>query len=260
MSCPALCTRIVVMAGTLMLPTLSFAAVCEAKSGATTVALLELYTSEGCSSCPPADRWVNDLPNRGFGTDRIVPLALHVDYWNNLGWTDRFSQAAFSERQRELARRTNSRTVYTPELKLNGREYRRWSRGGLAADLDTINRRPARAEIALRLDRQGQTLRVDGTAALKQQAPAAGLYLALYENNLSTAVQAGENRGSTLKHSFVVHRLIGPVGFDAKGTARMQETLSLDAAWKTPDLGVAAFVQESNGVEVLQALALGVCS
>ena len=245
---------------TLAVPIATSAAVCAAKSGATTVALLELYTSEGCSSCPPADRWVNDLPKRGFGTDRIVPLALHVDYWNSLGWTDRFSQAAFTQRQRELARRAHSSTVYTPELKLNGREYRRWSRGGLAADLEAINRRPTRADIALRLERQGQTLRVGGTAALKQQVPAAGLYLALYENNLSTEVRAGENRGSALKHNFVVHRLLGPVAFDATGMARMNETLSLDAGWKTPDLGVAAFVQESNSVEVLQALALGVCS
>jgi hypothetical protein len=75
------------------------AAECTAASGPERVAVLELYTSEGCDSCPPADQWVSALPARKFGGDRVIPLAFHVDYWNQLGWNDPFSQAAFSARQ-----------------------------------------------------------------------------------------------------------------------------------------------------------------
>ena len=72
---------------------------CEAHSGAGRVALLELYTSEGCNSCPPADRWISALPARGFTSDRVIPLAFHVDYWDQLGWPDRMAKAQFSIRQ-----------------------------------------------------------------------------------------------------------------------------------------------------------------
>jgi hypothetical protein len=250
--------------GTLLMTTLAIplaapAAVCEAKSGAGTAALLELYTSEGCDSCPPADRWLSEIAGRGLGADRVVPLALHVDYWNYLGWTDRFSQAAFTERQRELARRANSRTVYTPAFVLSGREYRGWSRGRFESDLERINRQPARADIALHLERNARQLRVNGSAALKDRSAPAELFLAVYENMLSTEVRAGENRGRRLEHAYVVHRLIGPLAFDASGQARIRETLTLENHWKTADLGVAAFVQERNGVAIPQALALGVC-
>src|SRR5688572_7976417 len=95
--------RSFVLLSTSLLAVPVSAAVCQASSGGTSVALLELYTSEGCDSCPPADRWVAALRKNGLGPDRVVPLALHVDYWNHLGWTDRFARAAFTERQRELA-------------------------------------------------------------------------------------------------------------------------------------------------------------
>jgi hypothetical protein len=243
----------------MMIPTPS-GATCEAKSGQTTAALLELYTSEGCSSCPPADLWLAELPRRGFDAARLVPLAFHVDYWNYLGWTDRFSQAAFTERQREFARRNNSRSVYTPEFVLSGHEYRRWSVGGFDTDVERINRQSPRADIALRLERQAQSIKINASSTLKQAPSSATLYLALYENNLRSDVRAGENSGRQLAHAFVVHRLIGPLAFDAKGQARFSEALKLDPAWKAADLGVAAFVQEAKGTEILQALALGACS
>ncbi|HKQ30636.1 MAG TPA: DUF1223 domain-containing protein [Burkholderiales bacterium] len=234
------------------------AAVCQAKSGNTTTALLELYTSEGCDSCPPADRWIAGLPSRGVGPDRVVPLALHVDYWNHLGWTDRFSQAAFTQRQRELANRAKSRTIYTPQLVLNGRDYY-WTSNRLADDLARTNRRPARADINLQLVRKDWGLAVTGAAALRQTSMDVGLYLALYENDLRTEVRAGENRGRTLEHAFVVHRLIGPLAFDSSGKAPIDETFKLDKTWNPNKLGVAAFVQELKGTEVLQALALRLC-
>ena len=85
-----------------------------AHSGPQTVALLELYTSEGCNSCPPADDLVRVLSTKGLTIDRVVPLGLHVDYWDVLGWSDRFAQAIFTQRQREMATRYRTRTIYTP--------------------------------------------------------------------------------------------------------------------------------------------------
>lgn len=253
------CFRAVLAIAALMVSANSLAAVCEATSGDTTVALLELYTSEGCSSCPPAERWLNELARGGLVPQRLVPLALHVDYWNYLGWSDRFSQAAFSQRQRDLARRTNARSVYTPGVVLSGHEYRGWSRRDFGADIERVNRVPARANLALRLERAGETLRLDVKAALKGKPADVGLYVALYESNLRTEVRAGENRGRTLEHSFVVRRLLGPLPFDASGKARMSAPVSIDKGWKAADLGVAAFVQETDSTEVLQALALPLC-
>jgi hypothetical protein len=87
----------------------------------------------------------------------------------------------------------------------------------------------------------------------------AGLFVALYENNLHTNVRAGENSGRRMEHAFVVHRLIGPYPFDSKGQARVEEALKLKTEWKTADLGAVAFVQELNGPGILQALALDMC-
>ncbi len=247
------------LAGALVTHAIPATAACEAKSGSVTVALLELYTSEGCDSYPPADRWIAELPKRGFGLDRVVPLSLHVDYWNYLGWADPFSHSQFTQRQREFARRTNARTVYTPEFVMNGREYRRWTLGNFDTDLNRINRAPARADVALRLERSKQTLRISGAASVREKSTSAGVYLALYENNLQNDVRAGENSGHKLRHDFVVRQLIGPIAFDAAGKVRVNETIALDADWKILDLGVAAFVQDLNGTEVWQALAVHVC-
>lgn len=239
-------------------PTLTLAA-CEAKSGPVTTTLLELYTSEGCNSCPPADRWLSELRQRGFDTARTVPLALHVDYWNNLGWVDLFSQRAFTERQQEFARLTGAQTVYTPEFFLNGREYRRWQSKNLDAEIERIRRTPPGADISLRLTSNDKTLIIDASASLKQKRANAGLYIALYENNLSTQVRTGENAGHTLNHNYVVRRLIGPFKLKSSDATRVSQTVALDKKWKSADLGVAAFVQDTTDASILQALALNSC-
>src|SRR5262249_3744705 len=98
---------------------------CNLESGARRVALLELYTSEGCDSCPPTDRWVSALAGRGLEPSRVVTLGFHVDYWNYLGWSDPFAKADFSARQRVASQRNRATVVYTPQLLLNGADYRR---------------------------------------------------------------------------------------------------------------------------------------
>ena len=96
---------------------------CTVHSGPTTNVLVELYTSEGCDSCPPADRWLQALGGGGTAAGRIIPVAFHVDYWDYLGWKDRFASPRYSERQRALASAAKSTRVYTPQVVVAGRDF-----------------------------------------------------------------------------------------------------------------------------------------
>lgn len=216
------------------------AAPCTAESGTTRARLLELYTSEGCSSCPPADRWLSHLPP----APDTVPLAFHVDYWDRLGWRDPYGQAAFSQRQR--ARNRASGWIYTPQVMLDGTDFRTWPRG-----LPPSDATPAPVRLRLLLAQTPAQLAV--TAEVRPVPAGAALYLALYENRLQSAVTAGENADRMLRHDYVVRALAGP--FDAS-TVRHRFALQTD--WKAADLGVAAFVLDRDG-NTLQALARPAC-
>ena len=106
---------------------------CSAQSAGTTTALVELYTSEGCDSCPPADRWLSSLGARGYAPDRVVPIALHVDYWDYIGWKDPYARQAYSARQRKMASLARAAMVYTPQVLLQGRDFRALGRGRVRA-------------------------------------------------------------------------------------------------------------------------------
>jgi hypothetical protein len=236
--------RAVLLACALIAP-VAHAATCTATSGATRTSLLELYTSEGCSSCPPADRWLSQLPpNSG-----LVPLAFHVDYWDKLGWRDPFAQAAFSQRQR--ARNSGLGWVYTPQVMLDGEDFRAWHRG-LASQLKPV---PAQASLTLTLTQTPERIdvqvdsRVTGTAG----NPNGQFFLALVENRLSSNVTAGENARHTLHHDHVVRQLAGPLD-----SQRARYSFKLQPGWKAADLGVVAFVLNAQG-ETLQALAQPAC-
>lgn len=248
----------VALAGAMASHGVSAEARCAKQSPAHAVALVELYTSEGCNSCPPADRWLSRIARDGPGTDSVVPLAFHVDYWDRLGWKDRFASTRFSERQYALARQAGSRAVYTPGVFLNFDEFRGWRSARFGDALRAINGKPARADIRLELDRFGAQLAIKADFRLKSGAPENGqAFVALYENRLSTDVKAGENRGVTLQHDYVVREWIGPI--ELKGAATLRKTLALQRDWKVSDLGVVAFVQDTAGREVMQATALPVC-
>lgn len=239
---------------------LAQAAQCTATSGERRVPLLELYTSEGCDSCPPADRWLSGLPGRGFNPERVVALAFHVDYWNYIGWVDPFAQSRYSERQRHAAARNQSRFVYTPQFMVNGKDYRRGTfRDDFGEKVAAVNRDKPRADLRLELNTSADALAVNGSAVIADAAERAQAqaWLALYENNLASNVTAGENRGKRLAHDFVVRDIIGPIGVDAKGRVALEHRFKLDPRWKQKDLGVAAFVQNARSGDVLQALALG---
>lgn len=235
------------------------AATCSASSSTQRVALLELYTSEGCDSCPPADRWVSALPARGLGAERVVTLAYHVDYWNYLGWKDPFAHARFTERQRFVNARIGNRTIYTPQLMLDGKDYRRGGlRDAFAQDIASVNREKPGADIALSMSTTAGTLEASARVTLHRQHAGSSVFLALYENKLANQVTAGENRGKRLEHDFVVRELAGPFAVDGRNA--IAHAFRLAPSWKTRDLSVAAFVQAASTGVVLQALALPYCA
>jgi len=235
---------------------------CSTYSGPHTTALVELYTSEGCDTCPPADHWLSSLFAQGFKPDQVVPLALHVDYWDYIGWKDPFAKGEFSARQRRLAQMKRPSIVYTPQVLLQGQDFRRWSGSEFTEQVVRINSRPARARIAL-------TIRAVAPEAIHAELSAmlidpsekknAAVYLAAYENKLASEVAAGENRGKRLEHDFVVREWIGPIGFGEGAKLEEKRALPLLPGANLKQLGVAAFVQNRATSDVLQALMLPAC-
>jgi hypothetical protein len=197
------------------------------------------------------------------GGERLAFLAFHVDYWNKLGWPDRFSNPAYSARQRWLARKAGGWGVYTPQFVVDGRDWRPgWS--GSPPDAKSGSAPLLRIEMtdggASRQDsRLDLRLEVTGQVTLAKPDPDARLYLALYENRLSTAVQAGENSGRQLHHDYVVRQLLGPFPVPADGRLAFKETFTLDKTWKRRDLGVTAFVDNAASGEVMQAVQRALC-
>jgi len=240
----------------------ALAAGCKAVSGEKTVALVELYTSEGCSSCPPADRWLSGLAQRGYAPDRVVPLALHVDYWDYIGWKDPYAKREFSQRQRKLSQLQRMALVYTPQVVLQGKDFRHWASPSFDAAVAAINARPARARIAIEIHGvTGGALDAQASAELADPARGgdAGLYVAVYENRLASRVTAGENRGRTLTHDHVVLEWQGPFAFGPGGKVAERRALALLPKGVPERSGVVAFVQDRRTGEVLQALLRSSC-
>jgi hypothetical protein len=235
---------------------------CKAASGPQTAVLVELYTSEGCSSCPPADRWLSGLGSGGAIPGTLVPIALHVDYWDYIGWKDQYAKREFSLRQRKLSQLQRSALVYTPQVLLQGRDFRGWGTPAFDAAVAKITARPAKARISLAV-RQGARRSVEVEAGAELLDPAhkedAALYLASYENRLSSAVTVGENRGRTLAHDYVVLEWQGPFAFGPSASVLERRELALLPRADAGNSGVVGFVQNRRTAEVLQALMLPAC-
>ena len=221
-------------------------------SAATITPTVELFTSEGCSSCPSADRWLSRL---GAALDhrlRAVPLAFHVDYWNYLGWPDPYSSARFTARQRQVAAANAQRGLYTPELVVAGKE----TRGSAAAmrHIRAVAMEPAAVDIALTLESVAAH-RVDAAITLNNRYRQGDvvLYAAVFENRIERHIGGGENRGKTLHHDFVVRHWSEPATVaPGAGTAALQLPLPADAVRQ--NLGVAVVVLNPATGATLQAV------
>jgi len=232
---------------------------CDARSGPKTAALVELYTSEGCSSCPPADRQLSRLHQALDPAAEAIPLALHVPYWDYIGWKDPYAKAAFGERQNWLVHANQQKTVFTPQFFVNGAELRSWQ-GALGDKVRQLNALPAAADIRVHASIAANgALALNAEATTRPGAKPAALYLALAENGLASNVSRGENGGRTLAHDHVVREWIGPVRL-AAGTASTRREIALQPAWNRAQLDVIAFVQDERSGSVLQALRAQHCA
>jgi len=234
----------------------AIAAECSAKSGAQTVPLLELYTSEGCSSCPPADKWMSSIK-----TDKVTPLAFHVDYWDYIGWKDRFSKAEFSDRQRKTAAFGGAGYVYTPQFVMNGRDFKGWDNSRLNESIETTQKFASRANLSLNAVTEANgdiTLKANAQAVKPADAKNTDVFIALYENKLVSQVKAGENSGRELKHDYVVREFFG--AYQISNQNEFSKNFTLKPEWKSRDAGAVIFVQNSQTGEILQSLALKFCN
>ena len=240
----------------LAFPVHAGASECAVASGPQRAALVELYTSEGCNSCPPADRWFARLP---VGPGAAIPLSFHVDYWDSLGWKDRFAKPEWSERQRARVRAGGGRTVYTPQVLLDGRDLKWHSGTAFAESLGRARSKPPGATLRLRMARRGDALEIEVETGLAPGVTTpADLHVAITQGALATDVRAGENKGERLAHEHVVRTVekVGAVGVTAR-------TLSYGRpfapGWRAEDLAVVAWVQARESAEVLQAVRLAMC-
>jgi hypothetical protein len=240
------------------LPATGFAA-CDERSGPKTAALIELYTSEGCSSCPPADQQLRRLDRELDPSAQVVPLALHVGYWDYIGWKDPYAQTTFGNRQSWLVHANQRNTVYTPQFFVGGSELRLWQ-GALQRTVRQLNAMPATVDIHVQASLAPTgALIVNAEAKARTGADPAALYLALAESGLVSSVTRGENSGTTLTHDHVVRDWIGPVPLTG-GAVKIKRDIALPAAWSRARLEVVAFVQDDHSGRVLQALSALYCA
>ncbi|WP_368562828.1 DUF1223 domain-containing protein [Pseudoxanthomonas sp. UTMC 1351] len=230
---------------------------CLGKSGERLVPLVELYTAEGCNECPAADRWLSELSKQPASA-RPSLLALHVDYWDEIGWPDRFAAPLHGKRQEARVTLAGKRVVYTPQVMVGRNTQVDWrDPRRLASSLSSLADSPA-VDLTLQANRQqGTGLLVRFSATLRQNEHVRLqplLWLALYQDGLSSTVTAGENKGMTLRHDRVVRTLKGPW--------RMQESrfegeasISLPQAGED-QLGLVLFAESSLTGAGLQSLEL----
>jgi hypothetical protein len=220
-----------------------------------TPVVLELFTSEGCSSCPPADELLSRIGSSATG---VIPLAYHVDYWDRLGWSDPFSSSQWTARQVVYTRAMELSGPYTPQSVIGGN----WqcvgsdpravasaiaaARATPPAGLVTIRTSPpAAGSHKLNVRIGAQMLRSAGHNALI-------VLLAIYENGLVAKIDAGENRGRKLSYDYTVRKIVPAFELSgAPGRALENEvSVDLDPSWKLEHLGVAAFIQDENSLAI----------
>lgn len=222
-------------------PEVAVAATCEVsgpfESGKNQLHLIELYTSEGCSSCPPAEKWLNSLYKDPHLYKTFVPVAFHVDYWNYLGHPDPLSKPAFSNRQRRYASEWSSKTVYTPGFVQDGEEWRSLMRkvpSSKGKEVGNLKIKP--------LKENQFEVSFDGKSGER-------VFGAFLLHGLEHKIKRGENRGKVLKHNFVVGDLAVENLEKGKAILRLKKP---DFAHK--DQSVAFWVSSRNSLKPIQAV------
>jgi hypothetical protein len=237
---------------------LPFASRAEASAPRTHTVLVELFTSQGCSACPPADSLLEVLAASREYHDRIVPLVYHVDYWDRLGWTDPLGSADWSNRQRAYAKRLSPTKLYTPELVVDGTgECVGFDESAAQGLIDqALDTEPGGEARITGLTVEGDSIRV----GVKAETRAAGddtldVMVAVFESGIATEVKAGENEGRTLSDAFAVRALKRAFTLPAKAPRRGSAVVAvpLGPGWNPAHLGAAVFIQDRRTLAVTGA-------
>lgn len=226
--------------------------VCRATSASTLRPLVELYTSEGCSSCPPADRWLS----KQFPLERAdgpIALAFHVDYWDRLGWKDRFATPAYTARQNQAMRANRATFVYTPQVLLQGRDYPNWRRGSLERDLASASSRLPRARLQMNAEVTPSAIEADIQVTVDAPAKSLMVALAYADSGLVSDVKSGENSGERLRHDHVVRSFATQELKADRSNVKLKVTRPSEHG---SNATLVAFVQDAANGEVLQTLAM----
>ncbi|MEQ8286452.1 DUF1223 domain-containing protein [Thalassospira sp.] len=232
----------------LILAALTFAGPSQAAEGTVPRAVVELYTSQGCNSCPPADRVLYELNQEDHD---LLVLSYHVDYWNYLGWTDPFSDARYSDRQRDYANRMRERYVYTPQIIINGDNVvRATAKSQIASTSASVDPLLALADIQVNVidttqPATGTVSLHNGNVASRHQNTQ--IWLVGFDREHQRDVLSGENAGKRLVHANVVREMVSLGAWD--GTTK-QIPFAMTAAC---DGGVAILVQDGRGGPIIAA-------
>ncbi len=217
--------------------------------------VLELFTSQGCSSCPPADALLTEL---GSSTKGVIPLAYHVDYWNHLGWSDPFSSRRFSQRQSDYARAMKLEGDYTPQMVIDGEwQFVGSNSRGIAHGITVARRTMVLGRVSLhtlpgpsgshrlRIKVKAQMVRASGTTRSL-------VMVAIFENALVTKIRRGENGGHEITYDYTVRKLLPAFEFDAAPGASVEKQINvdLDPSWSLSHLGAAAFIQDPVSLRI----------
>ena len=218
---------------------------CSVASGSTITPVVELYTSEGCSSCPPADKWASSLKGTSASGGAVVQ-AFHVGYWDYIGWVDRFATPAYTQRQKDIAAKNNLRSIYTPQAVLDGKDWPRW--GGKPEAKE-----PARATIALK---QLGTDQFEASVVPTSPGANWSAYWTVTEHGHNSKVLSGENKGEFLKHDFAVRQLVQAGEYKAADAAAQKLTFRSIAPTPGHPRQVNLVVFDSKTGKTMQAVSL----
>lgn len=223
------------------------------------MAVLEMFTSEGCGKCPAAEAFVNHLPEQHqIDHEQLIVLGFHIDYLNERkGWIDRFAKPAYSERQRKLARLNLEDVVYTPELIVSGEVVHNW-RQHLVEVIEFINDFEAKADLALNARIEQNTLQIDADIAVRgdDNRQHSKAFLALIEDDVESVALGGDNTGRHFNHQNLVRAWLGPLELDTQGESKLSQQITLDESWDKNKLELVALVQNMSDGLVLQGLSL----
>jgi hypothetical protein len=218
--------------------------------------IVELFTSEGCSSCPPADRVLIDLvekqPIKGA---LVIGLGEHVDYWDQLGWKDPFSDRAFTTRQSVYAHATGAADIYTPQIIVDGVDA--IVGHDRAAVHDAIRRAAGRRKADVRIEWAAGQSELSVAVERSPETANATVFLAITEDGLRTSVKRGENAGRTLDHAAVARKLLQLGKTDREGRFSSVVPVPLESAWSRQTLRIVVFVQNDSSRRVVAAGILG---